>query len=101
MPCERVRLVGGGSQSALWRRIVADVLQLPLTFPTEADSAALGAALQAAAVHHGADVREYVLENEPSTEPAGLEPDTGAADAYGEALARHREAGQALFGSTA
>ena len=100
VPCKRVRLVGGGSQSALWRRIVADVLQLPVVFPEEADSAALGAALQAAAVHQGADVREFVLENEPSTEPAGLEPDETLAAVYGAALTQHRAAGTALFGTT-
>lgn len=44
--CDKVRLVGGGSHSALWRRIAADVFQKPLLFPVEADAPALGAALQ-------------------------------------------------------
>ena len=46
-----IRVVGGGSKNRLWRRIIADSFQLPLRFPTEPESAALGAALQAAAVH--------------------------------------------------
>lgn len=41
-----LRVVGGGSQNKLWRRIVADAFQLPLRFPAEPEAAALGAALQ-------------------------------------------------------
>lgn len=39
-------VVGGGSQNQLWRRVLADAFQLPLRFPLEPESAALGAALQ-------------------------------------------------------
>ena len=60
-----LRVVGGGSKNRLWRQIIADSFQLPLRFPTEPESAALGAALQAAAVHAGASVADYVLTNEP------------------------------------
>ena len=51
---EEVRLVGGGSQSALWRQIVADTFDVRVACPAEPESAALGAALQAAAVDAGA-----------------------------------------------
>jgi D-xylulose kinase len=44
---EAVRVVGGGSRSALWRQIVADVLGVPAQGLEEPESAALGAALQA------------------------------------------------------
>ena len=44
-----VRLVGGGSKNALWRRIIADALQCRVALPAQPESAALGAALQAAA----------------------------------------------------
>lgn len=44
--CSELRVVGGGSQNKLWRRIVADAFQLPLRFPAEPEAAALGAALQ-------------------------------------------------------
>ena len=49
----RRQLVGGGSQSALWRQIVADAFGARVACPTEPESAALGAALQAAAVVGG------------------------------------------------
>ena len=43
-------------------------LQLPLRFPEEPESAALGGALQAAAVCAGVPVAEYVADNEPQCE---------------------------------
>lgn len=63
-----LRVVGGGSKNRLWRRIIADAFQLPLRFPAEPESAALGGALQAAAVCAGVPVAEYVADNEPPCE---------------------------------
>jgi xylulokinase len=45
---ESLRLVGGGAKNTLWRRILADVLQVPVTTLVETESAALGAAISAA-----------------------------------------------------
>jgi xylulokinase len=42
-----VRLVGGAARNALWREILADTLNAPIVPLIEAESAALGAALQA------------------------------------------------------
>jgi xylulokinase len=44
---DSVRLVGGGAKNALWRQILCDVLGVTVAMPIEAESAALGAALQA------------------------------------------------------
>lgn len=60
-----IRVVGGGSKNRLWRRIIADSFQLPLKFPTEPESAALGAALQAAAVHAGVATPEFIDSHAP------------------------------------
>lgn len=60
-----IRVVGGGSKNRLWRRIIADSFQLPLKFPTEPESAALGAALQAAAVHAGVAAPEFIDSHSP------------------------------------
>ena len=65
---KELRVVGGGSKNRLWRRIIADAFQLPLRFPAEPESAALGGALQAAAVCAGVPVAEYVAEHEPPCE---------------------------------
>ncbi len=43
-----VRLTGGGAGNALWRQILADVWGVPVRVLAETESAALGAALQAA-----------------------------------------------------
>ena len=42
-----LRVTGGGSKSAVWRQIVADVMGLPVKVPTSSEAAALGAAFQA------------------------------------------------------
>lgn len=44
---DAIRLTGGGSQSAAWRQMAADVFELPVEVPEQAEGAAFGAALQA------------------------------------------------------
>ncbi len=43
---DTVLLTGGGSNSAAWRQLIADVFDLPVKVPTQAEGAAFGAALQ-------------------------------------------------------
>ncbi|MCD5994501.1 xylulokinase [Pseudomonas sp. CDFA 602] len=45
---ERIRLIGGGSKSGVWRQIVADIMNTPVICTQYAEAAALGAAIQAA-----------------------------------------------------
>ena len=47
LPIEHVRLVGGGAQNDLWASILASSLNVTIERPSEPESAALGAALQA------------------------------------------------------
>jgi xylulokinase len=47
-PIRELRASGGGTRSALWRRIVADVLGTPLALTATAEGAAAGAAVLAA-----------------------------------------------------
>ena len=52
-----IRITGGGSRSAAWRQVVADVFGVPVVSLATAEGAGLGAALQAAyVVQHAADV---------------------------------------------
>ena len=44
-----MRLTGGGSKSAVWRQICADIFQCPVTTLAQSEGAALGAAIQALA----------------------------------------------------
>jgi xylulokinase len=48
-PVERLVVLGGGSRSAVWCQIIADVLRRPLHVAQEAESTCLGAGMQAAA----------------------------------------------------
>ncbi|MHA3735219.1 xylulokinase [Pseudomonas sp. Eth.TT006] len=41
-------LIGGGSKSAVWRQIVADIMNTPVVCTEQSEAAALGAAIQAA-----------------------------------------------------
>ncbi|EIE20766.1 Xylulokinase [Coccomyxa subellipsoidea C-169] len=97
LPLIQLRVVGGGSKNRLWRRIIADAFQLPLRFPAEPESAALGGALQAAAVCAGVPVADYVAENEPPCEAETLQPDPSKKLAYDDAFDRHQRLSNALF----
>lgn len=50
---DELRVVGGAAQNPLWQQILADTLELPLRRLVDPESAALGAALQAAWVVEG------------------------------------------------
>jgi xylulokinase len=50
----RVFLIGGGARSAAYRRVVADLTGRAVIVPTDEELVACGAAVQAAAVLHGA-----------------------------------------------
>lgn len=94
-----LRVVGGGSKNGLWRRIMSDVFQLVLKFPEEPESAAVGAALQAGAVLHGRDIREYIVEQNLGLEEEIVTPDPEMRATYSEAFERFTNHGKLLFGS--
>jgi xylulokinase len=49
IPIEELRVIGGGSKSAAWIQMRADVLGKPVSVPTTLEAASLGAAILAAA----------------------------------------------------
>ena len=49
-----IRLTGGGSKSAVWRQLAADIFGVPTICLKSAEGAALGAAIQAAYASHAA-----------------------------------------------
>jgi len=54
----RVILTGGGASSVAYRQLLADIINRPIWITDETKSAAMGAAVQAAAVFHKCSVRE-------------------------------------------
>jgi len=56
-----IRLTGGGASSRIWRQIVADIFDLPVSIQKNDEGAALGAALQAAWVYENSKARPIKL----------------------------------------
>jgi len=98
-PISQLRLVGGGSRSALWRRVVADAFNAEVACPVEAESAALGAALQAAGVDAGAkDLAAWILENHDAPVSQVISPDPEGVAALQEANRLYSERVAQLHG---
>lgn len=78
---QEIRLVGGGSKSAVWRDIATNVTALPLRIPKEEEAAALGAALQALwcfeneSNNKKTSIEEIVDEHVSLEESMNIEPD--------------------------
>lgn len=83
----RVRLTGGGSHSLVWRQMVADVFDLPVDVPQQAEGAALGAALQGfwACCREAGDRRsmaELLSDHVANEEAFGCTPNASAVEQY-------------------
>jgi D-xylulose kinase len=99
---DAVHLVGGAARNALWREILADLLNCPVTPLAEPESGALGAALQglwtwrlaqdeAVEAHQVAE--PYIAAGGPPTEP-----DAERSALYGELGQRFRDEVRARYG---
>lgn len=97
-----VRLTGGGSRNPLWRRILADVLAAPIEVLVEPESAALGAALQAAwsvTLARGEKLDlDALARRVVRVSPGRVEPDPEGVCEYRERGHALREAVRLLYG---
>ena len=85
-----IRLTGGGSQSAPWRQMIANVFGLPVNVPEQVEGAAFGAALQALWAEDRArggntDVATIAREHVRCVPALSMQPDAANAAAYREA----------------
>jgi xylulokinase len=82
-----IRLTGGGSQSPVWRQILADVFGYPVVTMESAEGAALGAAIQALqAATPGSSLDALAAQCSPVREGSRLE--SKRADFYAGLLER-------------
>ncbi|HEV8695296.1 MAG TPA: xylulokinase [Lysobacter sp.] len=84
---DRICLTGGGSKSAAWRQMVADVFDLPVEVPEQAEGAAFGAALQAMWSHRHENggqgsLADLVLDHVRMQDAYSAEPQTSHVEAY-------------------
>lgn len=94
---QTIRLTGGGSNSAVWRQICADVFGCPVVTMKSAEGAALGAAIQAlAAAQGGGDVAALAARLAPPEESSHLAP-RGDFD-YGALLESQSALRRKIFG---
>lgn len=104
---DRICLTGGGSKSAAWRQMVADVFALPVSVPEHAEGAAFGAALQALWSHHResggqGSIADLVLEHVRVQDAYSAEPHAHHVDAYRshyERFLQHLDAVSPLYAS--
>ncbi|HZP96437.1 MAG TPA: FGGY-family carbohydrate kinase [Candidatus Limnocylindria bacterium] len=86
---EELRVTGGQAKVALWCRIKADVLGVPVSVPAVTEGAVLGeAVLAAAAARRAPDVA--TAASRFMIEAARLEPDPASAPAYAAAYRTYR-----------
>jgi xylulokinase len=87
----RVFLIGGAARSAAYRRVVADLTGRPVLVPAEDELVAAGAAIQAAAVHHGRAVARVAeawgLGRGETVEPTDTVDRAAIRSAYADAVA--------------
>lgn len=96
MSFDRIVLTGGGATSAAWRQMVADVFDLTVEVPREAEGAAFGAALQALwslsqAQGDKTSLPELVGAHVSNDEALTCEPNAGDVSAYREPYHRFLE----------
>ncbi|UYC10401.1 xylulokinase [Xanthomonas sp. CFBP 8445] len=97
---DAISLTGGGSNSAGWRQLIADLFGLPVQVPAQAEGAAFGAALQALwadgwAQGERASLAEVVLRHQQDDASRSAQPDAqrGAQyQAHYQAFQRHLQA---------
>ncbi|MET0549173.1 MAG: xylulokinase [Xanthomonas sp.] len=105
MQFDRIVLTGGGSNSAAWRQLVADVFGLPVDVPAQPEGAAFGAALQALwalglARGEAASIADIAQRHVAVDPQLSARPDPARTQAYAAAYARflrHLDALMPLF----
>jgi xylulokinase len=89
---KEIRLTGGGSKSAIWQSIAANVMNLPVRIPAGSEAAAMGGAIQALWClerHEGKKISIEALTDEHVALGAAIQPDKKSAALYNKAYAEY------------
>jgi xylulokinase len=89
---KEIRIAGGGAKSAIWQRIAANVMKLPVRVPRDGEAAAMGGALQALwcaerVTGNVVSIESVVAEHEALDSGATVTPDDASMQAYDAAYA--------------
>jgi xylulokinase len=93
-----IRLTGGGSLSAVWRQMCADIFGFPVVTLRSSEGAALGAAIQALSAAEESGVEERVGRLAPADEGSRREP--GASYDYAARLEEQNWLRHSLFAAS-
>jgi len=101
---KEIRLTGGGSKSAIWRQICADVFGVPTVCLTSSEGAALGSAIQAAATANtvagkASGLRDLSAKLVTLDESTRATPGKAEKSLYGELLAKQTGMTRKLHGA--
>ncbi|MBI4475048.1 MAG: xylulokinase [Acidobacteria bacterium] len=91
-----IRLVGGGSKSEEWRRIVANVFGCPVVCPVTEEAGALGAALQAMWCYIKEPLENITTEFVTLDELTRIEPKAHSVKQYDELYQRYLKLNEAM-----
>ena len=93
-----IRLIGGGSRSALWRQLCADIFGAPVVTLVQSEGAALGAALQALALVENVAPATLCDRLVTLNEAERTHPRPELTAFYADQLRSHTALGRKLFG---
>jgi xylulokinase len=96
-----IRITGGGSKSAVWRQMAADILDIPVKRPVNAESAAMGGAIQALwcllkQEGTAVDIAALTDEHVDISDTESIKPDGNTVAAYNRAYAEYNRYLKAL-----
>lgn len=82
LPALQIRLIGGGSKSAIWRQMIADIMNTEVVCLKEEESAALGGAIQAMWANNVGDLSTLCQTFVQIDEQSIVQPNAQNAVAY-------------------
>ncbi len=97
-PIELMKITGGGSNSAPWRQIAADIMNTEVIGVTSKESGSLGAALQAMWVDGQGDITELCKEHVELDYSKHAKPNSANVEMYNEVYQSYLDVRMKMYG---